>query len=104
MATYWGFEHTNNRSMLRSNRVSMIQLDQETADLIAATRLRDALATYPERSWISVEDAVVDALNDCRIDDATARYVLKHGNRFVLCPSPVFVDALWHAGPNQSCA
>jgi hypothetical protein len=78
----------------------MIQLDQETADLIAATRLREALVTYGHRSWISVEEAVLDALNDGRVDETTARYFLKHGNRFVICPAPVFVDALWHSGPN----
>ncbi|MEO6001656.1 MAG: hypothetical protein ABIZ04_17010 [Opitutus sp.] len=74
----------------------MSRLDQETADLIAAKAVREALKVWPDSAFASVEDAVAGLFRAGRLDAQTAAYVLKNVDRFRLCPPPRWFDATWY--------
>ena len=75
----------------------MQPLDRETADYMAATKIRDALMRVPECHYVNVE-ATVKALYEARlIDLPSAFYVTLNADRFCVLPAPNYFDAEWHA-------
>ena len=74
----------------------MRALDQETADLMAATAVRLALESDPAFNFTSV-DATVKALYGASLlDFTTAAYVALHSDRFCCLPPPRHFEAKWH--------
>ena len=82
----------------------MRTLDQETADLLAATAVRLALERAPELHFTSV-DATVKALYwAALLDFTTAAYVGLHSERFCCLPAPTFIEASWHLAADSQLA
>jgi hypothetical protein len=74
----------------------MLQLDLETADIIAARGVQRALAFYPGYLSETVELTVVALLAADKIDMQVASYVIHNSDRFTLMPPPLYLDAKWH--------
>jgi len=71
-----------------------LKLDVETADLIAASKVRAAMESYVNPPAI-VSELIQALYADGRIDAPTAMYILLHESRFTLCPAPVYFEAGW---------
>ena len=70
-------------------------LDKETADLIAAKKIREALTANPSLARQSVLDTIEILFTEGQIDEKTAGYVLKNEDRFKISPPPRWFDARW---------
>ncbi len=74
----------------------MQRLDQETADLIAAKTVREALIASPSLSRQSVLETIETLFTEGQIDQKVAGYVLKNEDRFAIVPPPRWFDARWY--------
>lgn len=74
----------------------MLQLDHESADLIAANAVQQLLALYPSCLATTVESTLRELIEARKIDDRTASYVVRNSHRFCLVPPPRYFDAKWH--------
>ena len=91
------FDRVRSRSCMISNPAEKVGSETEKADLVAARRVRDAIKADDEnRTWDSVEAALVDLYTERRVDDQTMRHVFSNIHRFVICPPPVYFDVTWH--------
>ncbi|MEO6005757.1 MAG: hypothetical protein ABIZ04_18825 [Opitutus sp.] len=70
-----------------------MQLDHESADLIAANSIRETLALHPNYLSETVERTVFALQDANKIGAATASYVIRNSRRFVLLPAPRFFSA-----------
>jgi hypothetical protein len=75
----------------------MLQLDHESADLIAANAVQQVLALFPNCLATTVESTLRELIDSHKLDDRTASYVLRNAHRFCLLPPPRYFDAKWHA-------
>jgi hypothetical protein len=75
----------------------MQPLDQETADYMAATRIREALIRVPACHYVNVEATVKALYKAHLIDLSAACYVTLNADRFCVLPAPIYFDAEWHA-------
>jgi hypothetical protein len=75
----------------------MLQLDHESADLIAANAVQQVLALYPSCLATTVESTLRELIDAHKLDDRTASYVVRNSHRFCLLPAPRYFDAKWHA-------
>jgi hypothetical protein len=71
-----------------------LKLDVETADLIAASKVRAAMESYVNPPAV-VSELIQALYADGKIDEPTAKYILLHESRFTLCPAPVYFEAGW---------
>lgn len=74
----------------------MQRLDQETADLIAAKTVREALVANPSLGRQSVLETIESLFTEGQIDQKIAAYILKNEDRFAVAPSPRWFDARWY--------
>ena len=74
----------------------MRALDQETADLVAATAVRLALEKEPALNFASAEATVKALFRASLLDFTTAAYVVLHADRFCSLPPPRYFEAKWH--------
>ena len=70
------------------------KLDVETADLIAASKVRAAVENYVNPPAV-VSELIQALYADGKIDEPTAKYILLHESRFTLCPAPAYFEARW---------
>lgn len=77
-------------------------LDKETADLIAAKKIRTALTANPSLARQSVLETIEVLFTEGQIDDKVAAYVLKNEDRFRVSPPPHWFDARWYV-ENSKC-
>ena len=77
-----------------------MQLDFESADLIAALRVQDALVQFPALQGDSVEQTALTLGEADKIDAATARYLVRNAHRFLMLPAPQYFGAKWHVAAN----
>lgn len=74
----------------------MSQLDPETADLIAARAVKEALMASPSLARQSVLETIETLFTEGLINEKIAAYVLKHEDRFKISPPPRWFDARWY--------
>lgn len=73
----------------------MLPLDSETADLIAARTIREALQAAPLCHFVGVEATIEHLLSSGQIDSKLASYVLANAGRFCTLPPPRYFAAMW---------
>ena len=71
-----------------------LKLDTETVEMIAASKVRAAMAGYVNGPT-GVSELISALHAEGKLDEQTCTYILLHESRFTLCPAPVFFQARW---------
>lgn len=75
----------------------MQEIEQSTADLIAANAVQNALAAHPDAVHESVPTTILALHARGAIDDSISHYVLTNRDRFELVPEAGSFEVAWGA-------
>ena len=70
-----------------------MQLDHESADLVAANSIRETLELHPSFRSETVERTVFALRDANKIGATTASYIIRNSRRFVMLPPPRYFGA-----------